>query len=263
MNAEVLNTVHSGMEYATSILAATIASYAFVRYKAVKSTFNLLWFWAFATIAVCDYVHATVSLAHFDAVDECWLPWTWSVSRMMLAIVLVIAVVNAWHRVPVYAKYWIPMLIFSIMTLMYIPTIGMNTEFIHSDSCIARPFDAALSVTWGILFLIFLFIPSASIHMPSSFKLFLLLGVTAHTVMAVGSRQALDPAFMLAHVIKVAEYGFLALHCVIEDYRAKHLNGNCGYARLMESKGASAEDIERLEDIQGVARDIRTRWESR
>jgi len=255
MDYEVLNTIHSGMEYLNSLLAFLIAYYAYTRYKEIKSAFNIVWFWAFMAVGVGDFIQATGALAE-PSLCEYWATWFGVLNRILLATLLAGAMFGAWHRIPKNAKFWIPTVVMCLTVFLIWCSFYVKCEAINLDSYLVRPIDGSLAITWFILFLCFLFIPSACVQMPGSFKIFLLLGMFSHVVFAVGSKHALDPAFFLAHVIKLAEYSTLALACVCEEFAAKHMNGN-GYVKLMESKGASLQE---LANVRSVCQEIKGRW---
>lgn len=248
----VATVVHTAMEIASAMLCFGISAFAWRRYLAIRSGFNLLWSIAFLAAGLQDAIHGLLSLGDGDLI-EYWVPWTWATSRAVLVLCLIAGALSARMRIEMTTARVHAIAVGMIALAFAAPILNADLSFVHTDEMgvVHRPVDAVLAALWAALLVIYSRVHAATIQAPGGFRIFITLGIFAHLVMAFGSRHSLDAAFFLGHALKLLELSFWLLLVWVETTEDPE-----DYIALIQRKSEEWDDVD-TDVIRQLAKEIR------
>ncbi len=196
---------HSPLELICTACMFVIAFICFfVKYKQLPFGFSYYSGVAFAMAGIVGFFHAILSYVH-PSLLEFWVPYTWGMERIVLAVNLLIAVMFAGNKVTTKSKILAWGFSFFLVFFLLLGSFYQDLTFVHQDSFIKRPLDGFLVLLWTALIISYWKVKPAFVQAPRIFYAFLCVGVASHLFMAIGSANPMDFSFALAHYLKLIE----------------------------------------------------------
>ncbi len=240
--------LHTLMEVLAAALALIVGVLLLMRFRVQRSSVILILGVGFVGAALLDGYHAIVTSTwfayEFPSLPASLIPWSWSASRTLLSGVFVLAWLTA-RREPQtgsrapreHLAYWVVgILTIAIFAFVPLPRAYYSEFFLH------RPQELVA----GGLFLVALVGFARLVRARRSpghqwLLLALLISLLTQIPIMAASGSLFDPAFDLAHVLKLGAYLAVLAGTLVGSYQL--------FVEAETSQGLIAETSEELETI--------------
>ena len=238
--------IHIALEFLSIGTCLYIARVENNRFVQTGSVLSRGWSCAFFFCAFFDVLHAAIEFFDFNSPV---VLWSWSISRMYLVTTLVMTVViskrpDAHDCIDQKAGQ----IFLTFLVFLFAPAVVDVGPIVQQpDWYITRPVDLLLTLAYGYAAVFLVYKRDVWLEAPNKFYAFFMVGLFVHVLMATGSHEHLDLVFVLAHVLKVVEYGSWATVLWLETRSVSKFGGG-----EMERLEARAQSLGMKDDFEGL-----------
>lgn len=250
--------VHTLLEWTAVVLAFTTATLALVHYRATRDPLMPVFGYALGAAGLVDAFHilATDRLITATADNRDFIPFTWVISRMFHALVLLAGTLLVRRRAavgnPPYSTAWLlgvgalfSACAYGIVTVAAVS--GRLPPTLFPDAVITRPIDLVPVPIFALVILMLLRIrPSGERAMfVDSMVLGCIAAMVTGLLIAFGSSQLFDAYFNVAHATKCLAYSIPLAGLALDYIRA--FEKERAFGALARTTRALEQEVQRRE----------------
>ncbi|MCK5880956.1 MAG: hypothetical protein KAG18_03710, partial [Sinobacterium sp.] len=243
---------HTLLEWSSFTLAIFTVLLGFTHYKATRDPIIPIIVAALFTAGLLDAFHTLAAdrLISASADNSNLIPFTWAISRVFNAIILIVGILLIFYRdkattstannTRFFASTYIVFAVSAYAVIQYCATSAHLPQTQFPDQLITRPYDVAPLVLFLLAGLVFF--PLLYKRHPSVFTHSLIIAMIPEVVveahMAFGSTALFDNDFNIAHSLKIVAYAIPLIGLMVD-----HLDV---HKKLNEKKVQLADSVNEL-----------------